>query len=189
MDSSNVARIVGSDMTVSDKIRALDKAGYPRAEIARVLGKRYQHIRNVLEADKLHRVRPAAQANRAEPEAGLEEAPRAFGGRRQSNIAVEGLERTSDHDVEDRGDGAFRLVLRDDGSVMLPQSVRAAFGLSPGKALMARLDGDEFKLFNAATAMRRIQEMLRPYMKDGESWADSLIADRRREAAREESDG
>lgn len=34
--------------TVSDKIRALDQAGYSRSEIARFLDKRYQHVRNVL---------------------------------------------------------------------------------------------------------------------------------------------
>jgi bifunctional DNA-binding transcriptional regulator/antitoxin component of YhaV-PrlF toxin-antitoxin module len=161
MDSSNVAQIVGSEMTVSDKIRALDAAGYPRADIARVLGKRYQHVRNVLEADRLRR------PSRLQP----------------------GSRHASDRDVEDRGGGAFRLVLRDDGSVLIPQAVQSAFGLSPGKPLMARLEGEEFKLVNAATAVRRIQETLRPYMKDGESWADSLIADRRREAAEEESDG
>ena len=37
--------------TVADKIRALAAAGVPRADIARFLGKRYQHVRNVLEGD------------------------------------------------------------------------------------------------------------------------------------------
>ena len=34
--------------TTSDKIRALANAGYDRADIARYLGIRYQHVRNVL---------------------------------------------------------------------------------------------------------------------------------------------
>ena len=34
--------------TVSAKIRYLDSEGYNRGEIARALGKRYQHVRNVL---------------------------------------------------------------------------------------------------------------------------------------------
>ena len=37
--------------TVADKIRALSAAGVARADIARFLGKRYQHVRNVLEDD------------------------------------------------------------------------------------------------------------------------------------------
>ncbi len=41
--------------SVSDKIRALDRAGFARAEIAKYLGKRYQHVRNVLEHDKARR--------------------------------------------------------------------------------------------------------------------------------------
>ncbi len=38
--------------TVSGKIRALDKMGFARADIARMLTKRYQHVRNVLEEDR-----------------------------------------------------------------------------------------------------------------------------------------
>ena len=43
---------VSSLKTVADKIRLLDRHDYERAEIARILGKRYQHVRNVLERDK-----------------------------------------------------------------------------------------------------------------------------------------
>ena len=35
-------------LNISDSIRYLDAEGFPRAEIARILGKRYQHVRNVL---------------------------------------------------------------------------------------------------------------------------------------------
>jgi antitoxin component of MazEF toxin-antitoxin module len=47
-----VSDVINSDMTISDKIRALDAAGHTRADIARLLHRRYQHVRNVLEADK-----------------------------------------------------------------------------------------------------------------------------------------
>src|ERR1700753_2500654 len=43
--------IAARHTTVADKIRALSAAGVPRADIARLLGKRYQHVRNVLEGD------------------------------------------------------------------------------------------------------------------------------------------
>lgn len=42
--------VVSGLKTKSDKIRQLAKAGYARAEIARLLGIRYQHVRNVLVA-------------------------------------------------------------------------------------------------------------------------------------------
>jgi len=51
--TQSAPQIVASSATVSDKIRALNEAGYSRAEIAKLLGKRYQHVRNVLEADKI----------------------------------------------------------------------------------------------------------------------------------------
>lgn len=45
---TEMKRIVEGLPTISAKIRALDAAGYMRADIARYLGKRYQHVRNVL---------------------------------------------------------------------------------------------------------------------------------------------
>lgn len=40
------------ELNVSEKIRALGNLGVPRAEIAKLLGKRYQHVRNVLVANE-----------------------------------------------------------------------------------------------------------------------------------------
>ncbi len=39
-------------LNVSNSIRFLNKAGYSRADIARSLNKRYQHVRNVLVEDQ-----------------------------------------------------------------------------------------------------------------------------------------
>ena len=36
------------DMNVSQNIRFLNSLGYTRSEIAKMTGKRYQHVRNVL---------------------------------------------------------------------------------------------------------------------------------------------
>lgn len=48
-----VSRIVADPkLNVSGKIRALHAYGVPRAEIAKLLDKRYQHVRNVLVADE-----------------------------------------------------------------------------------------------------------------------------------------
>src|SRR5213076_507765 len=47
--SPDLEALLQGHKTVAGKIRALAAAGYPRAEIARILGKRYQHVRNVLE--------------------------------------------------------------------------------------------------------------------------------------------
>ncbi len=50
-DPEHLAAIAARHATVADKIRALAGAGVARADIARFLGKRYQHVRNVLEGD------------------------------------------------------------------------------------------------------------------------------------------
>jgi len=46
----------------SDKMRALAKAGYERADIARFLGTRYQFVRNVLVQDEGRQAKQAAEA-------------------------------------------------------------------------------------------------------------------------------
>src|SRR6516225_8647367 len=51
MDANRMSAIASCYATVADKIRALAAEGVPRADIARFLGKRYQHVRNVLEGD------------------------------------------------------------------------------------------------------------------------------------------
>jgi bifunctional DNA-binding transcriptional regulator/antitoxin component of YhaV-PrlF toxin-antitoxin module len=171
VDRVEAMRIAASDATVADKIRALDAAGYPRAEIAKLLDRRYQHVRNVLEGDKLRRRRAPDV-----PPGGVAEPGRRF-------------EPPAPTDIEDRGGGAYRLVVREDGSVALPAAVRAAFGIEGRGVVMARLEGDEFRIVSAKTALRRVQEMLRPYGQEGVSWADELIAERRRETARDDANG
>ena len=170
MDRAEAMRVAASDATVSDKIRALDAAGFPRAEIARLLGKRYQHVRNVLEMDKLHPPagRPAAS--------GLAEPGRRF----------QGPTPQLPPQVEDRGGGVYRLRVMEDGSVVLPASVREAFGVTGGGAVMARLEGEDFKLYSGATAWRRIDEKMRPYRWTGGPLAsEELIAERRAETTRD----
>jgi hypothetical protein len=167
MRAEDVARVVGSDLSVSDKIRTLAAAGLPRADIARALGKRYQHVRNVLEADRTREAGPPGAQ-------GVAETSRPFDGPQVSQ------------DVEDRGGGAYRLAVRPDGSVVLPPAVRSAFGLHGAGAVMARLEGNEFKLISTATAWRRIDQVMAPYKwKEGPLASDALIAERRAEAERE----
>lgn len=175
MDPRDVVR--SPEMTLADKIRALDAGGLPRAEIARRLGKRYQHVRNVLEADKLRVPTPSGAE-------GLEERGREF--ERAAGPAA-ALAAREIADVQRRGTGRFRLTVGEDGSVVLPREVRDAFAIEGRGVVMGEWDGDEFKLISTLTSLKRAQDLLRPYMKEGVSWADELIAERRREAEREAS--
>lgn len=159
----DVARIVGSVATVSDKIRALDAAGYSRADIARVLGKRYQHVRNVLEGDKAR---------------GVTEGPvRAWDAPSRANPM---------HAPDPPAGGQiFRLLVGADGAVTLPEAARATLGARPGDVIVGRIEANRVVLMNAVASARRAQDLARAAIDGGGSLADSLIHDRRLEAARE----
>jgi len=161
--------IVRPYATVSDRIRALDAAGVTRADIARFLDKRYQHVRNVLESDK-HRGGYAAGRGEL---AGVSEQAAAFEGPDDQRL------------VEARGNGAFRLTVRPDGSIVLPQAVREAFKIERDGVVMAKLEGDTFSLISAETAMQRVREIVRQFVPPGIDLVAELIADRRAEAAAE----
>ena len=167
MKGLDIARVVASEDTVSNKIRALAAGGVPRAEIARLLGKRYQHVRNVLEGDRLSAKPPGVSESeqllfRTELEA---------------------------HPSQSRGGGLFRLEMDGAGRVALPPELIAEWNLVAGSALMGRLKGETFEVITGQTSMRRLLERARRSVPlGGPSWVDELIADRRREAAREDSD-
>ena len=167
----DAAAIVASAATTSDKIRALNAAGYPRAEIARMLGKRYQHVRNVLEDDKAREVGTPPQLS-AYPGPGVAEAQADF-----------------ERKVEARAGGYYRFVLGTDGSLILPREVREALRMRDSRVVVGHLDGETFTLIGPEESIRRIQEMARQYIQPGVSLVDELIADRRAEVAREEADG
>lgn len=161
MDGSSLAKIAGSDMTVSDKIRALAAAGYPRAEIARALGKRYQHVRNVLEADKLHPPRKTPRAATRSPTA-LEEPNRPF-------AAVQ------------------RLSVESEGVVRLSPEVLAALQAGPGSVIIAELQDDGLKLFSTSAAWDRVRRRVQQLgINPKRDLVAELIAERRAEAARDD---
>ena len=162
MDSAEVARIVGSEMTVSDKIRALAAEGCPRADIARALGKRYQHVRNVLEADKLHPKAALATATARPTTEGLEEASTAY-------------------------EGAHRLKVEAGGVVRLPPEALAALQARPGSVVIAEVQPDGLKLFSNSAAWDRVRAMVREFGIDpSRDLVAELIAERRAEAARDD---
>ena len=166
-----MAEIAAPHATVADKIRALAAAGVARADIARFLGKRYQHVRNVLEADAVAGG-PIYTLGRADL-SGVREAERPF---------------HSEPAVDERPGGRFRLEVRPDGWVFLPQKVREALNLPSGGSIMGRLGEEEFTLVATARTVREVQALVRAIIPEGVSLVDELIADRRREAASEEAD-
>lgn len=174
-DPDRMSAIAGPLETVSDKIRALDAAGYARADIARFLGKRYQHVRNVL----------------------VDDAQR-LGGHTLGRADLSGVNKGAAPDddgatdrryVQPRGGKIWRLVLRPDGSLYLPPEVMHALDLKPGRGVIAEFNGQDLTLNSGGAALKELQDLVKSLVPPGVSVVEEFIADRRREAAREDEDG
>src|SRR6201992_1996492 len=107
-EADRLASIAAPHTTVAGKIRALAGAGVPRADIARFLGKRYQHVRNVLEDD-------------AQSGGGYAVGKADRGGARDNGRP---FEREDDAVfIERRSPPAFWIEVRPDGSLPLPPEI------------------------------------------------------------------
>lgn len=144
--------------TVSDRIRLLDRKGHARADIARILGKRYQHVRNVLERDAA-----TAPGSATSSASRLVKVP-----------APEDVLR-----IEVASDGTMRLPAGVLGGLGLPQG-----GVLSGRFENGQLTLVEplVALRRVQEALRSVAARMRA---EGRSVVDELIAERRAEAVRE----
>jgi len=164
--------LVRQQTTVAGKIRALAAAGVPRADIARFLGKRYQHVRNVLEGDA--QSSSGYVLGKADL-SGVREEPRPFEREAEDNSAY----------IQRRGKEAFWLEVKPDGSLPLPPEVARQLGATPGRRLFAEIRDSRLTVISAEAAFAEAQALVRKYVPAGRSLADELIAERREESARE----
>ena len=151
--------------TKAARIRALHAEGFNRSRIAEALGLRYQHVYNVLtqSGQKADRVaeRPPASA------AWLEQQPVA--------AAPAGL--------------PVRVVMDAARRVTIPDTLAAAVGISAGDDVILCQEGDELRLYGQEAAILRVQRLVAQHVPADVSLVDELLAERRREAAREAGDG
>ena len=149
-------RTVAGLTTKSDKIRALYREGYSRSEIRRFLGIRYQHVRNVLVRSGY----PEKRLSRSSHEGTV------ASGRRSGPPPDQ-----------------IRVVVGPGGRVVIPAAYREALGIEEGGAVFMRLEGDELRVVEDETEVRRVREMIARRVPEGVSLVDELLRDRRREAA------
>jgi AbrB family looped-hinge helix DNA binding protein len=71
------------------------------------------------------------------------------------------------------------------GRLVIPAEYRHALGMDVGDPVIVGLEDGEIRIFTVQEAIKRAQELMRPYIKKGRSLSDELIAERRAEAARE----
>lgn len=159
MTHEEMSRVVAPHASISDKIRALGAAGCGRSEIAKFLNKRYQHVRNVLEAG------PPKRSPFRQP-IPVEQSP-------EAEMLVPVL-------ADDKA--VVRLPLSADGSIKLPDLVLRALGLRAGGVVIAEFDEDHLVLLSVRESVGRVQRLARELGAPDGGLAEALIADRRREA-------
>ena len=85
----------------------------------------------------------------------------------------------------------FSLRLGERGRIVLPAEVRKELGLEPDERLLLTVEDDgSMRLTTVRAAVRSLRGMLRELLPDfpeDVSLVDELIAERRREAAREDA--
>jgi hypothetical protein len=164
-DPERLSAITAPHATVADKIRALSAAGVPRADIARFLGKRYQHVRNVLQDD--------AQSGggyvlgRADL-SGVQEDARAF----ENDAENPNL-------IDRRSPGAFWLRVLPDGSLPLPKEVADTLGAKPGAKVFATFKDGRLSIISGEAAMEEAVAIVRKYIPPEVDLAGGLVEDRR----------
>ncbi len=142
--------------TKSAKIRELDARGYRRADIARFLGIRYQHVRNVLE----HSIKSGE-------EGGLHERAE----KRPAEIISMSRE---PGDVD-----AIPLEIDTDGRLFLPKELRDAMIVGRSGKVAGRVVNGELHVIAPAVALGRAQRIAAKFKKSGESVVDEFLAERR----------
>lgn len=142
--------------TKSAKIRELDERGYKRADIARFLGIRYQHVRNVLE-----------HSQRGDETCGADNGA-------ETRVAANESICREPGDVD-----AVALEIGPDGRLYLPVELRDAMMLDRSGKVTARVVDGELHVIAPRVALGRAQKLARRFKKPGESMVDSFLAGRR----------
>jgi len=170
MPSSDPGTIMAGQPTISARIRALAAAGFSRAEIAKLVQRSYQQVRQVLlDEERRRSLEGASDGIRNTGASGMREEPAPF-----------------EHLRDPRKPATERLELEKGGRLTLSPSMMEAMGLAPGRVVLAIPDGDGVvKLMTPDTAMKQAQAIIRQYVPPGVSLVDELLAERRREAERE----
>lgn len=166
---SEMQRLTQGLPTKSAKIRRLAEKGYEKADIARFLEIRYQHVRNVLNQPLVGSGTAAYAVAQTGEQPGMQDEAAAFA----QGGATDSLR-------------VFRFQVDVDGRIKLPGDALKALDASPGGLITARFEDGELRLMNIEASVRFAQALAAPYIKKGEgNWSDQLIAERRAEASRE----
>ena len=82
--------------------------------------------------------------------------------------------------------GEARLRVGENGRVVIPVAFRNKLGIKGGDEVILRVEDGELRITTIKKRLEWAQRHVRNFVKPGVSLVDELIADRRREAARDE---
>ena len=80
------------------------------------------------------------------------------------------------------------IPVADNGRMNLPAEIRRKLGLKGAGRITIEEFEDSFEIRSFEQRIRRVHEIMEPYLRPGERWSDELIAERRAEAAKEEAE-
>ena len=80
----------------------------------------------------------------------------------------------------------IKATVTSDGKLEIPEESLHALGLSTGDEVTLWLDEKKLRASRVDRAIKRAQELVRPYLPPERLLADELIAERRREAQSED---
>ena len=164
-ESDRLSAIARPHATVADKIRALSAAGVARADIARFLGKRYQHVRNVLEGD--------AQAG-----GGYVLGKADLSGVNESSATYE-TDLPDPSEIDRRSPGVFWLRVRPDGSLPLPAELVEALQAQPGNRVFAEFKDGGLRVVSLDAAMDEARTLVRKVTGGKRGLVDDFLARRK----------
>jgi antitoxin PrlF len=76
----------------------------------------------------------------------------------------------------------IKTRLAEGGRIVIPAEYRQALGLRTGDEVILRLEDGTLRIITPGQAIKHAQELLRPYLPQGRSLSDELIAERHTEA-------
>jgi bifunctional DNA-binding transcriptional regulator/antitoxin component of YhaV-PrlF toxin-antitoxin module len=82
--------------------------------------------------------------------------------------------------------GPSKTSLDAAGRIAIPPAILAAWHVEEGEELLVRLEDDELRVFTRKAGVRAAQEIVRKYVRPGESLVAELIDERRRESEAED---
>lgn len=170
LDRQRMDEITAGLPTKSAKIRRLAAAGYKRADIARYLDIRYQHVRNVLTGPQPKRVNDVEPRNdKTVP---------------MSQSGPEGQAAAA----PDAGQKWVWTTVGKNGRIDVPETFLQTIGVAEGDPIQLSVEGDVVRVLPRDAVIREVQAYVRRYIPGDVSLVDELLEERRAEAARERDD-